>query len=256
MASTTSSASAVLLDATDQNANHMVNGANHPTPSRRHRSSSSLSTRSVNTAGTTATTATGVTATSGSTVGTTGGVAGSTVSGIAPARDNSAPYSYVRDPLSRRSSVASRRSEAPSPSLSSPVHQGDHFPILSSHRHTGSSSQAQPTSSSQQTVNPGSTRSSYIPSTQRYEEAAHHRSELEIVKGENETLRRRIRELERNLSIRRQSGSGLALSESVSTNASVPPPARLQERNRAAEDEEDAVKVGESAGSLGVGAGH
>lgn len=249
VASTTSSASAGLPDANDHNANHLMSGASHPTPSRRHRSSSSLSTRSVNTA---ATTATGITGASGSTVGTTAGIAGSTVSGIAPARDTTIPYSHARDPLSRQSSVASRRSEASSPSLSSSLYQSDHFPNLHSHRHTSSASQQQAPPQHPQPTNTGSGRSSYIPSTPRYEETSHHRSELEIVKRENETLRRRVRELERSLSSRRESGQGLSRSESVSTNASVPP----QGRGRGVEDDEDAVNVGESAGSVGLGGGH
>lgn len=250
VASTTSSASTGLPDATDQNANHLMSGASHPTPSRRHRSSSNLSARSANTA---ATAATGVTGTSGSTVGTTAGVAGSTVSGIAPARDATLSYPYARDSLSRHSSVASRRSEASSPSLSSSLYQGDHFPNLHSHRHNGSSSYNPPSSSSQQTMNAGNTR---VPSTQRYEEAAHHRSELEIVKRENEALRRRIQELERSLSSRRQSGNGMTRSGSVSTNASIPPTSSTRGRGRGTEDDEDAVHVGESAGSVGFGGGH
>jgi hypothetical protein len=248
VASTTSSASTGLPDSTDQNANHLISGPSHPTPSRRHRSSSSLSARSVNTA---ATTGTGITGTSGSTVGTTAGVAGSTISGVAPPRETMAPYTYRRESLSRQSSVASRRSEASSPSLSSSLYQGDHFPNLFTHRHTNSASQGQ-NPSPQLPLNPGSTRSSYVPSTQRYEEAAHHRSELEIVKRENETLRRRIRELERNLSSRRQSESGPRRSDSISTNASTRP----QVRRAGTDEAEDAVHVGESAASMAVGRGH
>ena len=224
-----------------------MSGASHPTHSRRHRSSSNLSARSSTTA---ATTATGITGTSGSTVGTTAGVAGSTVSGIAPARDI---YTYGRDPLSRQSSVASRLSEASSPSLSSSLNQGDHFPNLHTHRRSGSASQNQPSLSSQQTMNAGNTR---VPSTQRYEEAAHHRSELELVKRENEALRRRIQELERSLSSRRQSENGMTRSGSVSTNASIPRMNGTGGRGRGTEDDEDAVHVGESAGSVGFGGHH
>ena len=253
MASTTSSTSTGFLDPTDQNANHLISGASHPTPSRRHRSSSNLSARSANTAATTATTATGITGTSGSTVGTTAGVAGSTVSGL-PGRDAiNHPYTYARDPLSRQSSVASRRSEASSPSLSSSLYQGDHFPNLHPHRHNSTTPHNQPSSSPQQVLNIGNIR---VPSTQRYEEATHHRSELEIVKRENESLRRRIQELERSLSSRRQSGNGITRSGSVSTNASIPLTAVTGGRGRGTEEDEDAVHVGESAGSVGFGGGH
>lgn len=248
VASTTSSASTGFPDATDHNANHLMSGASHPTPSRRHRSSSNLSTRSGTTA---ATTATGITGASGTTLGTTAGVAGSTISGITPARDpiTSMSYSHARDPLSRQSSVASRRSEASSPSLSSSHYQNDHFPSLYGHRHTGSASQSQLPREAPQAGAP-ITRS-HIPSIQRYEEATQHRSELEIVKRENEALRRRIRDLERSLRSRRDSTTGRSRRESSSTNASVP----QQGQGRAVEEDDDAVNVGESAGSAGLGGG-
>lgn len=102
-------------------------------------------------------------------------------------------------------------------------------------------------------MNAGNTR---VPSTQRYEEAAHHRSELELVKRENEALRRRIQELERNLSSRRQSSNGIIRSGSVSTSANLPPTNGTGGRGRGTEDDEDAVHVGESAGSVGLGGGH
>ena len=102
-------------------------------------------------------------------------------------------------------------------------------------------------------MNTGNTR---VPSTQRYEEAAHHRSELDIVKRENEALRRRIQELERSLSSRRQSGSGMTRAGSGSTNASISPTAATGGRGRGTEENEDAVHVGESAGSVGFEDGH
>ena len=216
-----------------------MSGVNHSTTSRRHRSSSNLSARSASTA---AAATTGITGTSVNNVGSTAGVAGSTVSGIAPARDGTIPHPYPRDPLSRQSSVASRRSEASSPSLSSSLYQGDHFPNLHPPRHSGAASSS---SSSQQTMNPGSTR---VPSTHRYEEAAHHRSELESAKRENEALRRRIQELERSLNTHRQAGgNGIMRSGSVSTNASNPPSGG-HGREAEAEEDEDAVHEGESAG--------
>lgn len=75
---------------------------------------------------------------------------------------------------------------------------------------------------------------------------------MEAVKRENEALRRRVRELERNASSQRQPGTDLSRSESVNTNASVPRPLG---RSRAADEDEDAVNVGESAGSVGFGGG-
>lgn len=106
-------------------------------------------------------------------------------------------------------------------------------------------------------MSPGNARSSHLPSaagTSRYEEAAHHRSELDIVKRENESLRRRIRDLERSLNSRRQSDIGRDRSDSASTGTSVPPSSRV--RTVLMDDDDDAVNVGESAGSVGVGGGH
>lgn len=254
VASTASSTSTGLADPTDHGANHLLSGASHPTPSRRHRSSSSLSTRSATTA---ATNLSGFTGMSGSTVGTTGGVAGSTASGITPARDVPVQHpSYTREALSRQNSISSsRRSGTSSPSLSSSLHQGDHFPSLIPHRQSSSSQQgySQPAHFPLITMNPGGARSSHLPlavGTSRYEEAAHHRSELDIVKRENDALRRRIKELERSLSNRRRSG-GRTRSDSASTGTSL----QAIPNASAMDDDDDAVNVGESAGSVGFGGG-
>ncbi|KAL8671515.1 MAG: hypothetical protein Q9168_003984 [Polycauliona sp. 1 TL-2023] len=256
VASTTSSTSTGIADSTDVNANHLMSGPSHPTPSRRHRSSSSLSTRSINT---TATTASGYTGLSGSTVGTTAGVAGSTVSGIARARDSHHP-THAHSMSRQNSTTSSRRSQASSPSLSSSLLQGDHFPNLVPPRHP-SSSQAYPPSVLQQTLSPAaSVRSSHVPSsaaTARYEETAHHRSEMEHVKKENEMLRRRIRELERSLGSRRASSVSHHMpSDSESTGARRPATAGGNQ-NESLDFDDDAVHigVGESAGSVGVGGG-
>ncbi|KAL9614907.1 MAG: hypothetical protein Q9167_000649 [Letrouitia subvulpina] len=258
VASTTSSTSTGFTDSMDHHTSQLVSGAGRPTPSRRHRSSSSLSTRSANTA---ATTTSGLTGLSGSTVGTTGGIAGSTVSGITPTRDAPIGYSAYGHSLSRQGSTASsRRSQASSPSLSSSLYQGEHFPNLIPPRQSSSSFHPSP-QLPQQTMSPAvSTRSSYVPSsaaTARYEEAAHHRSELEMVKRENDMLRRRIRELERSLSSHRTSLAEHTRSDFESTGVSVAPTTGAgAEQSQVVEEEEDTVHVGESAGSLGVGGGH
>ncbi|KAL8837170.1 MAG: hypothetical protein Q9170_002631 [Blastenia crenularia] len=260
VASTTSSTSTGLADSTDHGANHLISGPSHPTPSRRHRSSSSLSTRSANTA---ATTASGFTGLSGSTVGTTGGVAGSTVSGIAPARDSHGIYPIYGQSLSRQNSTASsRRSQASSPSLSSSLLQGDHFPNLVPLRHPSSSQPIPPPGPlQQQTLSPAaSARSSYVPSsaaTARYEETAQHRLEMEAVKRENDFLRRRIRDLERSLARHRASSRGHVRSDSESTSAGATRRLAVGSHGHdgSLDFDEDAVHVGESAGSVGVGGG-
>ncbi|KAL8765305.1 MAG: hypothetical protein Q9209_007580 [Squamulea sp. 1 TL-2023] len=238
-----------------------MSGPSHPTPSRRHRSSSSLSTRSMNT---TATTTSGYTGLSGSTVGTTGGVAGSTVSGIAPARESYGIHPTYAHSMSRQNSTASsRRSQASSPSLSSSLLQGDHFPNLIPLRHASSSQPIPPSAQIlQQTLSPAaSARTSHVPAAAamaRYEETAHHRSEMESVKRENEMLRRRIRELERSLDSRRASSVSHAQSDSESTGTSTRRHITGSgHQSESLDFDEDAVHVGvgESAGSVGVGGG-
>ena len=77
------------------------------------------------------------------------------------------------------------------------------------------------------------------------------------MKRENENLRRRIRDLERALSSRRQSSGDRLRSDSTSTGVSIRSIAigANHERGQAENEEEEAVKVGESAGSIGVGGG-
>ncbi len=249
----------------------MLSGPSHPTPSRRHhRSSSSASTRSINTS---ATAASGI---SGSTAGwTTAGVAGSVVSGMAPSMNSTLPQGAsqasaerVRDGLSRQNSVASssRRSGTSSPSLSSSFqHGGEAFPHFYAGRQHGAHTTHPPSSSHGPSSGGLATRPEYnarspsvssAAATARYEEVTLHRSELDAVKHENEALRRRIRELERSLRNRQQGDEGGARerSESVSTSASVPGGGVSLGRGRYGEKEdgeEEAVRVGESAGSRG-----
>ena len=105
-------------------------------------------------------------------------------------------------------------------------------------------------------MSPSSARSSFTPSnvaTARYEEAAYHRSELEVAKRENEALRKRIQELEGSLSSRRKSDTGRVSTDSAS--AGGPSRSGLQRPTSGIDDDEDAVGVGESAGSVGFGGG-
>lgn len=164
-----------------------------PTSARRHRSSSNLSTRSI-------------TATTGTT----------SVSGVAPARETSVPNSarpsmdIARPSLSRENStVAARRPVTPSPNLSSSLH-GPGFSSHHESRHSVYDASTRPTppqpsrqssisQTTEHTVHQRSPSFSSAIAAARYEEAAFHRAELESVKKENEILRQRIRELERNL---------------------------------------------------------
>jgi len=221
VASTASSTSTGLAEYPDP----MALGASHPTPSRRHRSSSSLSTRSA----------------------ITMSVPVGAVTGIAPAREivHAAPQN--RDSLSRQNSVASsRRSEASSPSLSSSLLHGDHFPSSLPQRQSFVLQHAHPSGSNalQLSSSPGTARSPSRPqaiSSARYEEAALHRSELEAARQENEALRRRVKELERSLSIGRSQSHSHESDEFTRTGstsaATGAPPTRADSGESGAEGE-------------------
>lgn len=167
VASTTSSTSTTFNEPAD--VPYLASPA-YPSPSTRHRSSSSLSSY--------------IPAVQGSRT--------RSVSGIVPPRDASIPPPRPSGDLpranrSRETSVTSPRQSEGALSLSSSMQQpGEHFP------HRNSLSQ--------------------LPAMSRYEEAAHHRGELESVRRENEVLRQRVRDLELSLKKHR---------EEVSTDTAV-----------------------------------
>lgn len=164
--SSQSSTSTGVYERTDHGPNNLISGPqNYPISSRRHRSSSNLSTRSMNLAGS------------------------SNISGIAPAREPVSTPWYARDHQTsrRNSNTSTRRSEATSPFLTSSFH-GDSLLHASSH----------PSSVSQYPS--GSSNPSTMAASTRLEEVTYHRAELERVKRENGILRQRIQELEKALS--------------------------------------------------------
>lgn len=104
--------------------------------------------------------------------------------GIGAARENS--LSFSRPGRSRQQSFNSvQPSGSASPSLSSSLQQGDHFPRRGSVSHPHVTS---PTAMS------------------RLEETVQYRGEFESIKRENETLRQRVRDLE--LALRKSQGGG------------------------------------------------
>jgi hypothetical protein len=238
--SNTSSTSAGFPDPADQNANHLLSGPSHPTPSQRHhRSSSSTSTRSL------------AVATAGS-LSTVGGITGS-ITSVAP--DRSRGTQPQSQSLSRQNSMTgSRRSGASSPaplsSAQSSYQHPDHFPSFYSQRPIPHREPSFGQGAGAEVLRSESVIS--VPTTGRYEETAYHRHELEAVKRENELLKRRIRELEQTLRTRRQSDASRTRSESVSTTASMSVSGVGRGREREKDGEEDVVRVGESARSAGV----
>ncbi|RAL03413.1 uncharacterized protein BO80DRAFT_422879 [Aspergillus ibericus CBS 121593] len=190
VASTASSTSTTLNDSVDAlHASPYIINTAHPTASRRHRSSSSLSSSYIP-------------AVQGSRAGS--------VSGIAPARDTYIPSARPdpsRPGRSRESSLTSpRQSEGALPTLGS-IHQNqptDQLHHTASYPHRSSVSHKTPISSST-----------------RHDEVAHQRGEVESLKRENEMLRRRIRELESTVTKLQDQESVLTHEEEVEA-ASTP----------------------------------
>lgn len=119
-------------------------------------------------------------------------------------------------PLARQDSTASRRSQtsSPGPHLSfDPASYFQHQRIPPPTSIPVSSVGATPGSDQ---LSPG-----LLPVTSRYEETAFYRSELDGAKRENEVLKKRIRDLEKQVRERRASDASRTRSESVSTTASL-----------------------------------
>ncbi|CEI60524.1 unnamed protein product [Fusarium venenatum] len=190
-----------------------------------------------------------------------------------------APRPSHATPLSRQDSTASRRSltNSPGPQHSSSLDPSNYFQQqrLPPTSIPPSSVGATPGSLSEQ-LSPG-----LMPATMRYEETAFYRNELETAKKENDVLKRKIRELERQVRQRRASDTSRPRSDSVSTTTSVSVtpaggasiagpregllirPGGDRERGMTAQSiasvasvgvgvPEEEVKVGESAASAGV----
>ena len=138
VASTSSSASASISENPDYLSNYPLFGSSHPTPSRRHRSSSSLSTRSVSNTNGTINASVGI---SSNLSVSTAGLTESKSSGITPARDctGARSLSHARESLSRQNSVVSTKpSGVPSPSLPASVTHGGSSPVALQHRQSSS----------------------------------------------------------------------------------------------------------------------
>ncbi|OBS23474.1 hypothetical protein FPOA_04024 [Fusarium poae] len=149
---------------------------------------------------------------------TSQGIAGQQLSSSYEARIH-APRPSHATPLSRQDSTASRRSltNSPGPQHSSSLDPSNYFQQqrLPPTSIPPSSVGAIPGSLSEQ-LSPG-----LMPATMRYEETAFYRGELETAKKENDALKRKIRELERQVRQRRASDTSRPRSDSVSTTTSM-----------------------------------
>ncbi|PWY73711.1 hypothetical protein BO70DRAFT_398933 [Aspergillus heteromorphus CBS 117.55] len=191
VASTASSTSTTLNDAVDtHHASPYIISSTHPTASRRHRSSSSLSSSYIP-------------AVQGSRAGS--------VSGIAPAREAYLPTARPdpsRTGRSRESSLTSPGQSEAALSASAPHHQTQQVD-QQSHPTAG---QPHRTSLSQQ-------KTPMSGSISRHDEIAYHRGEVDSLKRENEMLRRRVRELELSVTNlqKQESGSGQTAENNTSS---------------------------------------
>lgn len=210
VASNASSASAVSasllpIDIGDPNPNHQMTGATHPTPSRRHRSSSSVSTRSIPTPSTA-----GSNWTNASTQAQAGGTA--PLGSVSQAHaDRAAAATGDRATLSRNPSMSASGTSTPArQSLDVSRTPGTHYTLP--HRPAISRDPSQTSHISMQahsgTPAPaGSSPGSANAAMQTHAEPPAYRTEMEIVKAENEALRQRVRALERALRSRRRDSS-------------------------------------------------
>ncbi|KAI2628210.1 hypothetical protein GGS21DRAFT_247948 [Xylaria nigripes] len=219
--STSASASAVdQMHPSSFTDTHMLSGPGFPvlTGRRHHRTSSSTSTRSLSQVATQGTSSAPVTIPLSH--------SGSAASILEAARN---PRGATG--MSRQNSAASRRTS--SRNRSPQPYPGSTSLLSSSHSQQysippeyapGSFHYGRASSNASVVATPGSEFSpSLIPATVRYEETAIYRNELELARRENETLKKRIKELEKMLRERRESdtGAGRHRSESNSTTASV-----------------------------------
>ncbi|WPG99263.1 Hypothetical protein R9X50_00207400 [Acrodontium crateriforme] len=308
--STSTSASLLPVDITDPNPTHQISGATHPTPSRRHRSSSSYSSRSIPTAATSLSGISSSGATQSSTqvhAGSTSGVPLGNVSQASADRAAAATGTNTGS-LSRQPSITASGTSTPARLSMDMARHGNgggtiftlpHRPSLSRDPSYGNQ---QPSTTAQSTTTPPTAAQSVQVAMQHLNDTNSYRTEMEIVKAENEILRQRVRALERALRLQRRNSSqsdaarhsnpsshglteasaraprnresleamrpnmtspaGVAAwadggvggvagprerSESQSTNASS--------RRAIGVAAEDEVKVGESAGSVGLGRG-
>ena len=189
-----------------------------------------------------------------------GSVSSASLAGIsspAPLRVTAAPYPIGGISLSRQNSTASRRSRTGSPSPSTTG--GAYTPQLSgsyssqhineppstgvnyfgAQRHPpGLSTVATPGSSTAVASTSDVLSPGILPATSRYEETAYYRSELDTAKKENEALKRRIRELERQVRDRRASDASRVTTSSRTSGAGA-------QRGRS-----DSVSTATSAGAV------
>ncbi|PNS20765.1 hypothetical protein CAC42_2696 [Sphaceloma murrayae] len=288
--STTSTPSLLPIDPADPNPNHQITGPTHPTPSRRHRSSSSLSQRNLP---------------------LLSSASSASTHGQSQASHDRATAAGGPAPLSRHPSISASGTSTPA-RIPSDTHQGltlPHRPSLSqatsftsvntSSTHATLGSNVSTPSHSHSHGGPTSNPGGGVTSA-HFVDAERARQELETVKSENEALREKVKSLERMLRRRRESAGSAAAaevqgrggvrdgaafvgaegrapearaagvnvgawaagqgggiggvagprerSESQSTEASV----RRQLAGMSQEERDEAVKVGESAGSAGV----
>ena len=224
--SSSTSTSLLPVDISDPNPTHQMTGATHPTPSRRHRSSSSLSTRSIPTPSTSVSAANSAISTqpqAGSTLTSVhGGVSQASLDRAAASQGS----------LSRQPSTSARSGTSTPARLSMDSHRnstmggapGGGTMYTLPHRPSVSRDASYASSTAAHAGTPAPSHSLHYPvpsplpspgqsvsaAMQHYADTAAHRTELEIVKAENENLRQRVRALERALRTRRDSSASRA----------------------------------------------
>ncbi|KAF2772838.1 hypothetical protein EJ03DRAFT_324384 [Teratosphaeria nubilosa] len=297
--SVSTNASLLPVDINDTNPAHHMTGHTHPTPSRRHRTSSSASTRSTPNPSTSNASLAGSNFSTQVQAGSStsvpiGGVSqasadrAAAVGGANLSRRTSMSLSGASTPARQSIEIARHGYTQPGASYTLP-----HRPSLPRDPSYGTS-----TAAAHHLPSPAPSPGAGVHSAmQHYADATAQRTEMETVKAENEVLKQRVRALERALRQRRRDSS---LSDATRADAAsrvassrestdsrpagsnnaagvaawaagsggvggvAPPRERSESQSTTASSRrgtvhagigDDEVRVGESAGSVGVGRG-
>lgn len=225
--STSTSASLLPVDISDPNPTHQMMGATHPTPSRRHRSSSSVSGRSIPTPSTSISNTGSTQAQAGSTMSshpnTHGGISQASVDRAAAATGGTSSTTLSRQPSISAQSGASTPARQSFDALRNPSMGGGgvasggtlytlpHRPSISrdaSYAASTTAAAGTPHQAPHPIPSPAQSPSQSVHAAmQHYTDTAAYRTEMEFVKAENDSLRQRVRALERALRTRRRDSS-------------------------------------------------
>ncbi|KAF1820937.1 uncharacterized protein K489DRAFT_411357 [Dissoconium aciculare CBS 342.82] len=233
--SSTSSQSILPVDISDPNPTHQMTGATHPTPSRRARSSSSVSGRSAHVpasgAPALANISTGLANTAGQHHHSAANSPGLALSGVSQASmDRAMAANGAGDPTTTTTTTLSRQPSMSASGRSTPARGSlDNMRNTNNNNNNSGFLSNRPSFSSSATRDQALSSTTHIPLLhQQHDPSSHaYRTEMEIVKAENDALRQRVRALERALRDRRRRDSSLSSVDAAAAAARGDPPSGM-----------------------------